>query len=283
MKNKKKNIEMNLKKYFGKLKKSNVDEIKNLFKEINNNNLHEIQKYQLYFNEIEFEMEKNKYKQIYLYMDFYKLLINSINKLNAQLINNNISTNVDSNDINTNINLAINNKSKELIKNENMKELNDKKYENQNKKNDEDHNNNIIKNNIKDENISKNNIIEKEIVTKEKPSSKAINQDIDNNNKKKIIKLNKTNIIKKTKSFNELVLISNKNRKRKSFKEFIKNNYEKINEMINEKKNDLNEKNNNNKNIETEFDDDYYETDKRKKNDKNKFDPEKFLSIIGFS
>ena len=34
----------------------------------------------MYFNEIETEMEKNKYKEIYLFLDFYKILINSINK-----------------------------------------------------------------------------------------------------------------------------------------------------------------------------------------------------------
>jgi serine/threonine protein kinase len=296
--NKRKYIEMNLKKYFGKLKKSTVDEIKNIFKESNNINLKEIQKYKLYFNEIEFEMEKNKYKQIYLYMDFYKLLINSINKLNSQLITNNISTNADSNNTNANINIntnantsananvsnitfGINKKSIESNKNVNIKEVNEKsiieqKYENQNKNNENnnnDNNNNIIKNNNNTiiEKISNNNLIEKKILD---------NQD-NGDKKKKKYKLNKTNIIKKTKSFNEITLNANKNRRRKSFKEFIKNNYEKINDMINEKKNDINIQKNN-ENIGTDFDDDYYETEKRK-NDKNRFDPEKFLAIIGFS
>jgi hypothetical protein len=289
---------MNLKKYFGKLKKSTVDEIKNIFKESNNINLKEIQKYKLYFNEIEFEMEKNKYKQIYLYMDFYKLLINSINKLNSQLISNNISDNADSSNTNANINIntnaktsananlnnitfGINKKSIESNKNVNIKEVNEKsiieqKYENQNKNNENnnnDNNNNIIKNNNNTiiEKISNNNLIEKKILD---------NQD-NGDKKKKKYKLNKTNIIKKTKSFNEITLNANKNRRRKSFKEFIKNNYEKINDMINEKKNDINIQKNN-ENIGTDFDDDYYETDKRK-NDKNRFDPEKFLAIIGFS
>ena len=108
---------MNLKTSYGKLKKSSVDEIKNIFKESNSFNLYEIKKYKQYFNEIEFEMEKNKYKEIYLFMDFYKLLINSINKLYAQYLNNNISTNVDSNNT-FNTMFGFGNKSKESIKNE---------------------------------------------------------------------------------------------------------------------------------------------------------------------
>jgi hypothetical protein len=47
MKNKKEVIENNLKKYFGKLRKSTVEEIKSIFKEGNNINLYEIQKYKM--------------------------------------------------------------------------------------------------------------------------------------------------------------------------------------------------------------------------------------------
>ena len=114
--NKSNSIEMNLKNSFDKLKKSNIKEIKDIFKECNNINLYEIQKYKIYFNEIEFEMGKNKYKEIYLFMDFFKILKNSINKLYSQFISNNISTNIDSFGNNNTVQV-INNKSKNSIKN----------------------------------------------------------------------------------------------------------------------------------------------------------------------
>ena len=298
--NKKKYIEMNLKKSYGKLKKSSVDEIKNIFKESNNINLYEIQKYKLYFNEIELEMEKNKYKQIYLFMDFYKLLINSINKLYTQLISNNISTNADSIYTNTNNTIpGLNNKSKESIKNENSKEINDKiilykeeknipaetiKDNNINKENQ----NNIIINDINgiNENMSNNNIINNNnekannlyktsIINNNIISNMNNDNDINIINKKK---LNKTNINVKTKSFKELVMSKEK---RKSINE-VHTNVNKLNVNVNNKvKNGkINSKVFDSENDDD--DDDYYESEKRK-NNKNRFDPEKFLAIIGFS
>ena len=298
--NKKKYIEMNLKKSYGKLKKSSVDEIKNIFKESNNINLYEIQKYKLYFNEIELEMEKNKYKQIYLFMDFYKLLINSINKLYTQLISNNISTNADSIYTNTNNTIpGLINKSKESIKNENSKEINDKiilykeeknipsetiKDNNINKENQ----NNIIINDINgiNENMSNNNIINNnnEKVNNLYKTSIINNNIISNMNndnditKIKKKKLNKTNINVKTKSFKELVMSKEK---RKSINE-VHTNVNKLNVNVNNKvKNGkINSKVFDSENDDD--DDDYYESEKRK-NNKNRFDPEKFLAIIGFS
>ena len=298
--NKKKYIEMNLKKSYGKLKKSSVDEIKNIFKESNNINLYEIQKYKLYFNEIELEMEKNKYKQIYLFMDFYKLLINSINKLYTQLISNNISTNADSIYTNTNNTIpGLINKSKESIKNENSKEINDKiilykeeknipsetiKDNNINKENQ----NNIIINDINgiNENMSNNNIINNNnekannlyktsIINNNIISNMNNDNDINIINKKK---LNKTNINVKTKSFKELVMSKEK---RKSINE-VHTNVNKLNVNVNNKvKNGkINSKVFDSENDDD--DDDYYESEKRK-NNKNRFDPEKFLAIIGFS
>ena len=297
--NKKKYIEMNLKKSYGKLKKSSVDEIKNIFKESNNINMYEIQKYKLYFNEIELEMEKNKYKQIYLFMDFYKLLINSINKLYTQLISNNISTNADSIYTNTNNTIpGLNNKSKESIKNENSKEINDKiilykeeknipaetiKDNNINKENQ----NNIIINDINgiNENMSNNNIINNNnekannlyktsIINNNIISNMNNDNDINIINKKK---LNKTNINVKTKSFKELVMSKEK---RKSINE-VHTNVNKLNVNVNNKV--KNGKINSKVfDSENDDDDDYYELEKRK-NDKNRFDPEKFLAIIGFS
>ena len=298
--NKKKYIEMNLKKSYGKLKKSSVDEIKNIFKESNNINMYEIQKYKLYFNEIELEMEKNKYKQIYLFMDFYKLLINSINKLYTQLISNNISTNADSIYTNTNNTIpGLNNKSKESIKNENSKEINDKiilykeeknipaetiKDNNINKENQ----NNIIINDINgiNENMSNNNIINNNnekannlyktsIINNNIISNMNNDNDINIINKKK---LNKTNINVKTKSFKELVMSKEK---RKSINE-VHTNVNKLNVNVNNKvKNGkINSKVFDSENDDD--DDDYYESEKRK-NNKNRFDPEKFLAIIGFS
>ena len=298
--NKKKYIEMNLKKSYGKLKKSSVDEIKNIFKESNNINMYEIQKYKLYFNEIELEMEKNKYKQIYLFMDFYKLLINSINKLYTQLISNNISTNADSIYTNTNNTIpGLINKSKESIKNENSKEINDKiilykeeknipsetiKDNNINKENQ----NNIIINDINgiNENMSNNNIINnnnEKVNNLYKTSiiNNAIISNMNNDNditKIKKKKLNKTNINVKTKSFKELVMSKEK---RKSINE-VHPNVNKLNVNVNNKvKNGkINSKVFDSENDDD--DDDYYELEKRK-NDKNRFDPEKFLAIIGFS
>ena len=251
--NKKKYIEMNLKKSYGKLKKSSVDEIKNIFKESNNINMYEIQKYKLYFNEIELEMEKNKYKQIYLFMDFYKLLINSINKLYTQLISNNISTNADSIYTNTNNTIpGLINKSKESIKNENSKEINDKiilykeeknipaetiKDNNINKENQ----NNIIINDINgiNENMSNNNIINnnnEKVNNLYKTSiiNNAIISNMNNDNditKIKKKKLNKTNINVKTKSFKELVMSKEK---RKSINE-VHPNVNKLNVNVNNK------------------------------------------------
>ena len=276
-------IEMNLKNSFGKLKKSTVEEIKNIFKEGNNINLYEIQKYKIYFNEIEYEMEKNKYKQIYLYMDFYKLLINSINKLYAQFISNNLSTNVDSNYTNNTM-FGLNNKSKESIKNDNSKENSDKIIFEQNKDEGEkilpiD----IIKYPEKNKEIENNNIIDSQNNSKiinitNDIKNKDIKTDNVNNNNINNININNSNIINKKKEKVDNNLNNSKIN-------IIKNN-------INELKKEPNNKNNNdndnyiNKNneitIEYDDEDDDYETEERKK-DKNRFDPEKFLSAIGYS
>jgi hypothetical protein len=221
---------MNLKKYFGKLKKSTVDEIKNIFKESNNIDLKEIQKYKLYFNEIEFEMEKNKYKQIYLYMDFYKLLINSINKLYAQFISNNLSTNVDSNYTNNTM-FGLNNKSKESIKNDNSKENSDKIIFEQNKdegekilpidiikypeKNKENENNNIInsQNNSKIINIT-NDIKNKDIKTDNVNNNNINNININNERNEKLNNIdNKEVIIEDIEEYNEYENIINRIKK----------------------------------------------------------------------
>ena len=313
--NKKKYIEINLKKAFDKLRKTTVEEIKKIFKESNNINLYEIQKYKLYFNEIEFEMDKNKYKEIYLFIDFYKLLINSINKLYVQFISNNISsTNVDSNYTTTTL-YGINNKSKESIKNENSKDNIDKsdksniyhqKSKNQydkeklipfdiNKSNDKNKdqdnksnnnfnsisinnsNNAIMSNSNNNENIDdnflkgsnkKNNInIEKINISKKNEHNHIIM-------KRRTLVLNKTNILKNDKNFQDLII--NK-LKRKSYKNSINffENFQKKNIVKN------NEVNNNNIDFKDDEEDEY-ETEERK-NDKNRFDPEKFLAIIGFS
>ena len=315
--NKRKIIEINLKKSFDQLKKSTVEEIKKIFKESNNTNLYEIQKYKLYFNDIEFEMEKNKYKEIYLFIDFYKLLINSINKLYAQFISNNISTNVDSN-YTTTTQYAMNNKSKESIKNENSKDNFDKidkiifdqknnknQYEKEkiisndinkanNKNKDNKSNNNISNINNSNINISNSNNIN--IMSSNnneniddnflKDSNKKNNINIFNFNssksnanhqirsKRKTLNLFNTNVLKKDKYF--LDLVSNKH-KRRSFR-----NSENFFENFN-RKNLVTDNEVNNNNIDFKDDEeDEYETEKRK-NDKNRFDPEKFLAIIGFS
>jgi hypothetical protein len=310
--NKRKIIEINLKKSFDQLKKSTVEEIKKIFKESNNTNLYEIQKYKLYFNDIEFEMEKNKYKEIYLFIDFYKLLINSINKLYAQFISNNISTNVDSN-YTTTTQYAMNNKSKESIKNENSKDNFDKidkiifdqknnknqyekekiisndinKTNNKNKDNKSNNNNSNINisnsNNINIMSSNNNENIDDNFL---KDSNKKNNINIFNFNssksnanhqirsKRKTLNLFNTNVLKKDKYF--LDLVSNKH-KRRSFR-----NSENFFENFN-RKNLVTDNEVNNNNIDFKDDEeDEYETEKRK-NDKNRFDPEKFLAIIGFS
>ena len=286
--NKKNFIENNLKKSFGKLKKSSVQEIKNIFKESNNINLYEIQKYKIYFNEIEFEMEKNKYKEIYLYTDFYKMLINSINKLYTQFLSNNISTNVDSNYTNN----TMFGKSKESIKNENSKENNDhnkeegekiipideiiKDPEKNKKKSINSLNSN--KNEIKYVNI-KNGNLDFDINNK---NIKVNN--VENINGKKINDVNNFKEIKK-----EIKNVNINKSKRNSYMKELKrnsivdsmNSSNKKNSFI-KPKNTNNIINNTNNNIIQDEDEDDYETEERKK-DKNRFDPEKFLSIIGFS
>ena len=286
--NKKNFIENNLKKSFGKLKKSSVQEIKNIFKESNNINLYEIQKYKIYFNEIEFEMEKNKYKEIYLYTDFYKMLINSINKLYSQFLSNNISTNVDSNYTNN----TMFGKSKESIKNENSKENNDhnkeegekiipideiiKDPEKNKKKSINSLNSN--KNEIKCVNI-KNGNLDFDINNK---NIKVNN--VENINGKKINDVNNFKEIKK-----EIKNVNINKSKRNSYMKELKrnsivdsmNSSNKKNSFI-KPKNTNNIINNTNNNIIQDEDEDDYETEERKK-DKNRFDPEKFLSIIGFS
>ena len=274
IKSKKNFIENNLKISFSKLRRSSVDEIKNIFKETNNINLYEIQKFKIYFNEIEYEMDKNKYKQIYLYSDFYKMLINSINKLYTQYLSNNISTNVESNYTNNTMYA----KSKESIKNENSKENNDHNKEEgediiaveeiikistknkeksiQNNKRESQNSLNINKKDIKNANIKKQYI---DYNIDNKKNNEKVIENINNNN----LDNKNNNIISKNKNNNE-----NKNiKKAKNIKkDKIKNN--KIN----------------NKNIKDkeDDDDDDNETEERKK-DRNRFDPEKFLSIIGFS
>ena len=251
--NKKKAIENNLKKYFGKLRKSTVEEIQNIFKEGNNINLYEIQKYKMYFKEIELEMEKNKYKQIYLFMDFYKLLIYSINKLYSQLISNNISTNMDSNYTNNTI-FGVNSKSKESIKNENSGKI---IFEQNNQNKDEEEK--II-------HIEAINDLEK---NKENFDVQKNNNENKNNLSKNDIK---GNIEEKINKNENIVLNSN-----------IKRNNDKneTNNIIN-KSDNINEKININNVNNFDDEDDDYETEERK-NDRNRFNPEKFLAIIGFS
>ena len=286
--NKKNFIENNLKKSFGKLKKSSVQEIKNIFKESNNINLYEIQKYKIYFNEIEFEMEKNKYKEIYLYTDFYKMLINSINKLYTQFLSNNISTNVDSNYTNN----TMFGKSKESIKNENSKENNDHNKEEGEKIIPIDE---IIKDPEKNKKKSINSLNSNKNEIKY-VNIKNGNVDFDINNKN-----NKVNIIenindKKNNDVNNFKEIKkeiknvniNKSKRNSYMKELKRNSIvdsmnssNKKNSFI-KRKNTNNIINNTNNNIIQDEDEDDYETEERKK-DKNRFDPEKFLSIIGFS
>ena len=286
--NKKNFIENNLKKSFGKLKKSSVQEIKNIFKESNNINLYEIQKYKIYFNEIEFEMEKNKYKEIYLYTDFYKMLINSINKLYSQFLSNNISTNVDSNYTNN----TMFGKSKESIKNENSKENNDHNKEEGEKIIPIDE---IIKDPEKNKKKSINSLNSNKNEIKY-VNIKNGNLDFDINNKN--IKVNiieningkKNNDVNNFKEIKKEIKNVNINKsKRKSYMKELKrnsivdsmNSSNKKNSFI-KPKNTNNIINNTNNNIIQDEDEDDYETEERKK-DKNRFDPEKFLSIIGFS
>ena len=286
--NKKNFIENNLKKSFGKLKKSSVQEIKNIFKESNNINLYEIQKYKIYFNEIEFEMEKNKYKEIYLYTDFYKMLINSINKLYSQFLSNNISTNVDSNYTNN----TMFGKSKESIKNENSKENNDHNKEEGEKIIPIDE---IIKDPEKNKKKSINSLNSNKNEIKY-VNIKNGNLDFDINNKN--IKVNiienindkKNNDVNNFKEIKKEIKNVNINKsKRNSYMKELKrnsivdsmNSSNKKNSFI-KPKNTNNIINNTNNNIIQDEDEDDYETEERKK-DKNRFDPEKFLSIIGFS
>ena len=303
-------IEMNLKKSYGKLKKSTVNEIKNIIQESNKFNLYEINKYKAYFNEIEFEMGKNKYKEIYLYMDYHKLLINSINKLYTQLLYNNISTNNDSNNTNnTNINnnlIGIGNKSKDSIKNEVSKENIDKIEIVYNI--DKINENNINANNIEgdiifqnnDKNTKYNNDNSMINNSKEKSQNNSINEMSNINENNNIVIINnenetlqnnednnmneiKKNVFKKeNKNINVNVNINKINSSK-----FISNN--KIETILNEKI-DINKISNNNKvnineNNNANFiyeNEDNYESEERK-NDINRFDPEKFLAIIGFT
>jgi hypothetical protein len=276
--NKKNMIESNLKTSYGKLKKSSVDEIKNIFKESNSFNLYEIKKYKQYFNEIEFEMEKNKYKEIYLFMDFYKLLINSINKLYAQYLNNNISTNVDSSNT-FNTMFGFGNKSKESIKNEFSKVNSD----------------NII---ISDQ--SNNNIMSIDIIKEEQEKNKDTINDNDNNNKN--CEVNNTSNVNKENKDNENITDKNE-LKGKSVNEISKLNNNEVSESVNNGKNEneninkldkLDKSNNKSDNCDinnyscnnvcednnNNSDEDEYE---KRKNDVNRFDPEKFLINIGFS
>jgi serine/threonine protein kinase len=268
--NKKNMIEMNLKTSYGKLKKSSVDEIKNIFKESNSFNLYEIKKYKQYFNEIEFEMEKNKYKEIYLFMDFYKLLINSINKLYAQYLNNNISTNVDSNNtFNTMFGLV--NKSKESIKNECSKVNSD----------------NIISDQ------SNNNILSIDIIKEEQEKNKDT---INDNNNKNCEEGREGNILQnhnvnnkdsdknelKDKNMNEISKL-NKNEMSGNVNNDKNKNINKLDKSINKSdNNDIN-----NYNCNNVYEDNYNNSDEdeyeKRKNDVNRFDPEKFLINIGFS
>ena len=302
-------IEMNLKKSYSKLKKSTVNEIKNIIKESNKFNLYEINKYKAYFNEIEFEMGKNKYKEIYLYTDYLKLLINSINKLYTQLLYNNISTNNDSNNTNnTNINnnlTGIGNKSKDSIKNEVSKENLDKieVVYNIDKINENNINTNnivgdiIIQNNDKDIKYNNDNFAINN--SKEKSHYNSINE-MSNVNENNIVIINDENETLQNNEDNNIMneikknvfIKENKNtkintniNKINSSKFIYNNNIEKIlneeidiNKISNNKEN-INENNNANFMDENE---DNYESEERK-NDINRFDPEKFLAIIGFT
>ena len=279
--NKNNYIENNLKNSFSKLKKSNIQEIKNIFKECNNINLYEIQKYKIYFNEMEFEMGKNKYKEIYLFMDFFKILKNAINKLYSQIISNNISTNVDSftnNNTNNNTVQGLNNKSKDSIKNDNSKENSDK----------------IILEQINDKEEDEKSIISETIKKPEKNNDKnndnkdkydlSLNNDVnnrDNNiNSKNNLEKNKKNYNDKN-IINVNIIKNDKENKNKNEENILKVNKKNTNTIIDINKNV--DKINGLEKKDDEYNDDYeYETEERK-NDKNRFDPEKFLALIGFS
>ena len=286
--NKKNMIEMNLKTSYGKLKKSSVDEIKNIFKESNSFNLYEIKKYKQYFNEIEFEMEKNKYKEIYLFMDFYKLLINSINKLYAQYLNNNISTNVDSNNT-FNTMFGFGNKSKESIKNEFSKVNSDNIISDQS-------NNYIMSIDIKEQeknkdtindNNNKDNLLHNENNKNSEEGGDAFQNhnfnNVNNKDNKDNEKMTDKNELK-DKGVNEINKLNNN-----EMSESV-NNDKTENENINklDKSNNKNDNNDiNNYNCNKVYEDNYNNSDddefERRKNDVNRFDPEKFLINIGFS
>ena len=301
-------IEMNLKKSYGKLKKSTVEEIKNIIQESNKFNLYEMNKYKAYFNEIEFEMDKNKYKEIYLYMDYHKLLINSINKLYSQILYNNISTNNDSNNTNnTNINnnvIGNVNKSKDSIKNEISKENIDKieVVNNIDKINE----NNVISNNIESEIIIQNNDKDKKYESnltisnnKERSQNESINGISNTNENNNIFIINNENEteqnnednimneIKKNVYIKENKKVNSNINKINSSKFIYNNKIEKsLNEEMQINKNKIsNNKVNINENYNINYIDeneDNYESEERK-NDINRFDPEKFLAIIGFT
>ena len=289
--NKKNMIEMNLKTSYGKLKKSSVEEIKNIFKESNSFNLYEIKKYKQYFNEIEFEMEKNKYKEIYLFMDFYKLLINAINKLYVQYLNNNISTNVDSNNT-FNTMFGFGNKSKESIKNEFSKVNSDNIVSDQSnnnimsidiikeeqEKNKETINNsdNLLLNENKNNNIIKNCDISDKVGCEEggdilqNHNDNNVNENMSDKNGLKDKNINKINNLNN----NEMIRDVN-NDKNKNINRIDKfNNKNDNNDINNYSCNNVCEDNSNNS------DEDEFE---KRKNDVNRFDPEKFLINIGFS
>ena len=294
MKNKKEVIENNLKKYFGKLRKSTVEEIKSIFKEGNNINLYEIQKYKMYFNEIETEMEKNKYKEIYLFLDFYKILINSINKFYSQLISNNLSTNVDSNNTNNTIN-GVNNKSKESIKNENSGKIIFDQNNNNRNEGEKIIQLDIVKESEKSRDIEKINneqMIDENKDILPKDDIKSYNDDkINKNEKPENLDLNNNdNNIKNYKNDNDDNDNNIKNYKNENddndnnIKNYKNENDDNDNNIIkpNKLKENIYINNNSKNNYGEEEDDEDYETEERK-NDKNRFDPEKFLSIIGFT
>ena len=190
------------------------------------------------------------------------MLINSINKLYTQFLSNNISTNVESNYTNNTI-FA---KSKESIKNENSKENNDHNKEEGDNIIAVEEIGNISPNN-KEKSIQNNKrksqnsiIINKKDIKNVNIKKQYIDYNIDNinNNEKLIENINYNNFEEK----NNIIIIKNKN-----------NNENKINKKAN---------NNNMKDEDEDEDEDDNETEERKK-DRNRFDPEKFLSIIGFS
>ena len=133
-------------------------------------------------------MGKNKYKEIYLFMDFFKILKNAINKLYSQFISNNISTNIDSFGNNNTVQV-INNKSKNSIKNENSKEISDKMILEQINDNMEDDKKIIISENKKKS--------EKKNINNKDKCDLSLNNNIENkindvNNKDNNIKNNNT-------------------------------------------------------------------------------------------